>query len=152
MRRSYVIGLIGVGVVLFLVVSALLARAFSVGGAEDAALTDLVTAEAHGTVASVVRLVDRCASTPACTARAAANVAALHRSGAISVIQIQESSGFSLGPTAGTARIAWLVGSSLPRVQCVRVTHTGNLLSGYAVHLLRVSARIASNADCPAHF
>lgn len=146
------IGLVGAAVVVFLVVSALLARAFSVGGAEDAALTDLVTAEAHSTPAAVTRLIDGCAAQPACRARVAANVAALHRAGTISVIQIQESAGFSLGATHGTARIAWLVGSSLPRVQCVRVTHTGNLISGFSVHLLKVSVRIASNADCPSHF
>ena len=152
MRRPYMITLIGAAVVVFLVISALLARAFSVSGAEDAALTDLVTAEAHATPAAVARLIDRCSSQPACTARAAANVAALHRPGTISVIQIQESSGFSLGSTEGTARIAWLTGKSLPQVQCVVVRHSGNVVSGFHVHLLKVSPRIASNADCPAHF
>ncbi len=54
MRRLYLFSLIGAGVVLFLVISALLARAFSVGGAEDSALTDLVTAEALGDPAAVI--------------------------------------------------------------------------------------------------
>jgi hypothetical protein len=152
MRRPYVIGLIGFAVVVFLVVSALLARAFSVGGAEDAALTDLVTAEAHGNTAAVTRMIIGCQAHPACRARAASVSASLRRPGGISIVQIQESAGFSLGSTLGTARIVWLAGSSLPRVQCMIVRHTGDVLSGFAVRIEKVSPRIASDASCPAHF
>lgn len=153
MRRPRIIALVAAGAVVFLVVSALLARAFSVGGAEDSAITDLVTAEAHGDTAAVVSLIHGCSSDPACRQRAGYNASSLRRSGSVSIIQIQESSGFSLGPTLGTARVAWLVSSSpLPRVQCVRVRRSGNLLSGFKVQLLEVSPRIKSNRDCPAHF
>ena len=62
------------------------------------------------------------------------------------------SVGFSLSTTVGTARVAWLVGGSLPRVQCVRVRHAGNVLSGFTVLLLRVSARIGTGDDCPSRF
>ena len=152
MRRLYLFSLIGAGLVLFLVISALLARAFSVGGAEDAALTDLVTAEAHGNARVVMSEIDGCAANAACRARAVQVSAALKRPGAISIIQITQSAGFSLGSTLGTARVAWLVGGSLPRVQCVRVRHAGNVLDGFTVHLLRVSVRIPSSHDCPSHF
>ena len=52
----------------------------------------------------------------------------------------------------GTARVAWLVGSSLPIVQCVRVRHAGDVLQGFRIELLRLSLRIKSDADCPARF
>ena len=72
--------------------------------------------------------------------------------GAIQIAEINPSSGFSLGETIGTARVAWVAGGSLPRVQCVRVRHTGNVISGFQIELLRVSLRIRSSADCPRRY
>lgn len=152
MRRRYVIALAVVGLAIFIVISALLARAFSVGGAEDGAISDLVTAEADGDTAGVVTLIAGCAASAACRAHAARLTTSLRRPGAVSVIQITPSAGFSLTGTIGTARVAWLVGSSLPRVQCIRVRHAGDLLRGFRVDLLGVSARIPSGADCPPRF
>jgi hypothetical protein len=152
MRRLYVISLIGLGLILFLVVSALLARALSVGGAEDSAITELVKAEAGGNQRGVVSDIFGCRTDPACRSRATAITASLRRAGSVSIIQIQPSTGFSLGGTLGTARVAWLAGGSLPRVQCVRVRHSGDVLQGFRVELLRVSVRIRSNADCPPRY
>ena len=152
MRRLSLVSLIALGVILFLVISALLARALSVGGAEDSAITDLVKAEARGDRSAVISEISGCQSDPACRARAASVSAALRRAGGVSIIQIQPSAGFSLGSTLGTARVAWLVGGSLPRVQCVRVRHTGNVLEGFRVRLLEVSVRIPSSHDCPKNF
>jgi hypothetical protein len=151
-RRRRTILLVALGVLLFLVISALLTRALSVGGAEDTAITDLIRAEATGSAAQVAATVHGCASSPACRARAAANAAALKRPGKVSVIQIQQSAGFSLGSTQGTARVAWLIGNSLPIVQCVRVRHAGNVLQGFTIELLVVSRRIKSDAACPSRF
>ena len=152
-RRRRTILLIALGVLLFLVISALLTRALSVGGAEDTAITDLVRAEAtRQRGPGGVRRSMGCASSPACRARATANAAALKRPGKVSVIQIQQSAGFSLGSTQGTARVAWLVGDSLPIVQCVRVRHAGNVLQGFTIELLVVSRRIKSDAACPSRF
>jgi hypothetical protein len=152
MRRAYLIALIVSGLAVFMVLSALLARALSVGGAEDSAITDLVRAEARGDRAAVVAAITGCRSDAACQARATVVTAALRRPGAVSIIEITPSTGFALGGTLGTARVAWLAGSSLPRVQCVRVRHTGNVLTGFQVQLLKVSVRIRSNADCPGRF
>jgi hypothetical protein len=152
MRRRKIVSLIVAGVVVFLVLSALLARGLSVGGAEDSAVTDLVKAEARGDRSGMVALIDGCRGTASCRARVTANASALKRSGTVSIIQIQPSAGFSLTSTVGTARVAWLAGSSLPRVQCVRVRRAGNLLQGFTVQLLRISARIKSDHACPAHF
>jgi hypothetical protein len=152
MRRPYVIGLIGLAVVLFLFVSALLARGFSVSGARDSAITDLVKAEARGDPDGVIALISGCRTDPACRARATGNATALKRPGSVSIIQITPTSGFSVTGSVGTERAAWLVGSSLPRVQCVRVRESGNLLEGFTIHVLTVSARIKTNRDCPSHF
>jgi hypothetical protein len=152
MRRPHVIGLIGLAVVFFLVVSALLARGFSVSGAKNSAITDLVKAEARGDPNGVIALVSGCRTDPGCRARAIYNATALKRSGSVSIIQITPTSGFSVAGSSGTERVAWLVGSSLPRVQCVRVRTTGNLLEGFSIGLLNVSARIKTNRDCPSRF
>ncbi len=152
MRRRYVIASIVVGVVLFLVISAILARAFSVGDAEQAAITDLVRAEARGDTAGVIALISGCQREPACRARAAQVSAALRHPGAISIATIQPSSTFSLTSTLGTARVAWLAGASLPRTQCVRVRHAGNVLTGFTVQLLVVSPRIKTDGACPPRF
>ncbi len=152
MRRRTIVSLVVAAVVVFLVLSALLARGLSIGGAEDSAITDLVKAEARGDAGGVVGLIDGCRAAAACRARATINSKALERTGTVSIIQIQPSAGFSLTSTLGTARVAWLVGSSLPRVQCVRVHRVGNLLQGFTVKLLRVSVRIKSDHACPAHF
>ena len=152
MRRASLIALIVGGLALFLVVSALLTRALSVGGAENSAITDLVRAEARGNPAAVVAAITGCRASPVCQDRAAAVTAALRRSGSVQIIEINGTTGFALGGTVGTARVAWLAGTSLPRVQCVRVRDTGNVLAGFHVQLLKVSVRIRSNADCPSRF
>jgi hypothetical protein len=152
MRRRNVLLLIVAGVVVFLVVSALLARALSVGGAEDSAITSMVRSEAKGDVPALQSAITGCATDAACQARAAANATSLKRPGSVSIIQIQQSAGFSLSSTLGTARVVWLAGSSLPIVQCVRVRHAGNVLEGFKIELLVVSRRIKTDADCPSRF
>jgi hypothetical protein len=150
-RRVYLL-VIAVGLVLFLAVSAVLARVWSADGAESAAITTLVKDEARGDQAAVIAQITGCGADAACRARAAADVAALRRPGSVSIITLQPSTGFSLTSTSGTARVAWIVGSSLPIVQCVRVRHAGNAFTGLRVELLKVSVRIPSNSDCPARF
>lgn len=152
MRRLSIVFVVAVGVVAFLIVSALLARALSVGGAEDAAITALVRAEARGDQRAVASDISGCAEKAACQARARAVTRELRRTGTVSIIQIQQSAGFSLAATLGTARVAWLVAGSLPRVQCVRVRRNGNVLQGFRIELIAVSVRIRSNAACPIRF
>jgi hypothetical protein len=151
MRRVYIVG-IAVGILLFLVISALLARVFSANSAEQSAITSLVQSEAHGDVNAIVDEIQGCGTDPACRTRAAVNAAALKHAGAVSIIQLQPSTSFSLGGTEGTARIAWSVGSPYPIVQCVKVRRAGNPISGLSVELLEVSRRIPSDAACPARY
>lgn len=151
-RRVYIFLLIGLGVVLFIAISGVLARVFSVDGAERSAITELVQAEAHGDVNGIVERIEGCGDSPVCRARAAEDVAALKHAGSVSILQLNPSAGFSLGSTIGTARVAWNVGSSLPIVQCVRVRRAGDAFTGLRVELLELSPRITTDADCPAHF
>jgi hypothetical protein len=70
----------------------------------------------------------------------------------VTILHFNSSTGFSLGATLGTARVAWRTPSSLPVVQCVRVRRAGNAVGTFHVELLWVSKRITTNADCPASF
>jgi hypothetical protein len=151
-RRRYVIAGIALAVILFVVISAMLARAFNVGDAENAAITTLVQAEARGDTSEVISLITGCRASAACRARAVANTAALRHPGKVGIAEINPSSTFSITSTQGTARVAWVAGSSLPRVQCLRVRHAGSVLQGFTVQLLTISRRIASDADCPSRF
>ena len=152
MRRRYLLSLVALGLVLFLVISGLLARAFSANGAEQSAITGLVKAEAAGNEAGMIARINGCAHSTACRARVAHNATALKHTGSVSVLELSPSTSFSLGGATGTARVAWRAGSSLPVVQCVRVRRYGNVISGLHVQLLEISVRIKTNRDCPARY
>jgi hypothetical protein len=152
MRRAYVISLIVVGVVLFLIISALLARVLSVDGTEQSATTELIQAEARGDQAGMLDRLKGCRQSQTCRARVAYDVATLTRPGSISILTYQQSAGFSLTSTTGTARVAWKTPSSLPIVQCLRVRRAGDVFTGLHIELLTISTRIKSDADCPARY
>ncbi len=149
MRRFWIIAGIVLGLIVFLAISGLLARVFSADGAERGAITSLLTAEARGDSREIIDRIDGCQPDPSCRARAVRNASALKHAGAVSVIQMSPSAGFSLTSTLGTARVAWNVGGSLPIVQCVRVRRAGNALSGLRIELLAISPKLAGDATCP---
>lgn len=151
MRRAHVLA-IAAAIVVFLVISALLARAFSANGAEQAAITSLVQAEARGDVNAILDDISGCRASPACRRRAASNAARLKRAGSVSILSLNPSTSFSISGTEGTARVAWKAADPYPITQCVRVRRTGNVLSGLHVDLLAVTPRLASDAVCPARF
>lgn len=144
--------LVLLGVLVFLVISALLARAFSANGAEQDAITGLIKAEAAGNEGGMLARIDGCPRSSSCRARVAQDAAGLKRYGTVSIINLQPSTSFSLSAMTGTARVAWRAGSSLPIVQCVRVRRSGDVISGLHIHLLELSARIKSTHACPSHY
>lgn len=152
LRRRRVIALIALGVVVFFVISALLARVLSVDGAERSAITSLVQAEARGDARAMIDAIEGCRGSAACRQRVAQDARELTRTGSIAILALNPSAGFSLSSTLGTARVAWRAGNHLPVVQCVRVRRAGNALSGLRVELLKISARIKTDADCPARY
>jgi hypothetical protein len=147
--RARRIALIVLAVTIFLVVSALLARAFSVPNAEQAAVTDLIAAEARGDAAAMLADIRGCAASPRCRGAVQEQASRLRHGGEVQVASYNASAGFSLAGTTGIARIAWTAGGSLPVVQCVEVRRTGNLLSGQRIELLALSPRISGGANCP---
>jgi hypothetical protein len=148
-RRPLIIAGIVLGVIVFLAISAVLARVFSADGAERGAIMSLLTAQARGDARAMIERIDGCQRDPSCRARAARNAAALKHPGSVSIIQLEPSAGFSLTSTLGTARVAWNVGGSLPIVQCVRVRRAGNAVSGLKIELLAISPRLPGDATCP---
>jgi hypothetical protein len=146
------IALIAAGAVVFLAISALLARVLSVDGAERNAITGLLQAEARGDAGTMARQIRGCGQSSFCRARTSQDAASLTRPGSVSILELNPSAGFSLSSTLGTARVAWRAGASLPIVQCVRVRRAGNALTGLHVELLEISLRIKSDADCPARY
>jgi hypothetical protein len=149
MRRAYLLALIAVVFVVFVVISALLARAFSADGAERSAITSLLQDEARGDAGTAAGRVNDCLASPSCRARMNANTVALRRRGAVTVLQLEPSTGFSLGSTLGTARVAFRIDDSAAIVQCVRVRRAGNVVSGLRIELLSVSAPLKGDARCP---
>jgi hypothetical protein len=150
-RRLYLVGIV-LALLLFLVISAVLARVLSIDGTERTAITLLVKDEAAGNRSAMIGRIKGCDASAACRARVATDAAKLRRSGTVSILQLNPSAGFSLTSTVGTARVAWIAGSSLPVVQCVRVRRAGNALTGFHVEVLELSQRIASDSDCPTRY
>lgn len=148
MRRTYM-ALIALAIILFLVISALLARVFSADGAERSAVTALVQDEARGDAAAMLARMSGCGANLTCRARVTYNAAVLKRPGTVSILQIQSSTGFSLTSTTGYARVAWATASTLPIVQCVRVRRAGNAVSGIRIELLSLTQRLKSDGTCP---
>jgi hypothetical protein len=147
-RRGIRLALIALTVLVFLAISALLARAFSVDGAERSAITQLVTDEAQGDAPAMIRLIVHCARRPACRTQVAVNASRLKHPGRISIGEINPSAGFSLTGTLGTARVVWRAGQALPVTQCVRVRRAGDVISGLSIQLLAISRRIKTSSDC----
>jgi hypothetical protein len=152
LRRLTLIVLVVIGLIAFLAISALLARVLSLDGAERAAITTLVQAEARGNAAAMVALIHGCDQSPGCRQRAAQDASELRRPGEVKILTLGPSAGFSLGSTVGTARVAWRAGGALPIVQCVRVRRAGNVLSGLRIQLLEISLKIKGSAACPARY
>jgi hypothetical protein len=150
-RRRKIVLLV-LGVVIFLVVSAVLARILTVDNAEQQAVTALLSDQARGDAAAMIRRIDGCAHSPACQAGVRYNAANLKRPGQVVIVQYLPSSGFSMSSTVGVARVAYTVGSSRPIVQCVRIRRAGNPITGITFQLLVLSRRIYSDADCPTRF
>jgi hypothetical protein len=150
MSRRLSITLIVVGVLSFLAISTLLARAFSAEGAERSAITSLITAQAAGNTAGVIARIHDCAANAGCRAQVATASTPLRRQGTVEILQLDPSSGFSLSGTNGIARVAWnTTDDRRPVVQCVHVRRAGNVLKGLKIELLRLSAEIRSNSECP---
>lgn len=137
------------GVIVFLVVAAGVARWLTSEGRERSAVFSLLQAEAAGDVDAVVAKLHDCAGDAACEAQARAAVARTKRPGEVKILLLQSDTAYALGSATGRTRVAWtIVDGGLPVVQCVTVRRTGNALFGREIELERLSSPIDSEASC----
>jgi hypothetical protein len=137
-----------VGVVLFLAISAVLARFFSAENVERDHELAVLQAETKGNPSGILADLTDCAASPSCTATVRSNALRLRRPGAVQILSAQSTTDHSLAGSTGETRVAWKVNGRFPVVQCFQVRRSGNFLTGISVALLRVSAPIAETADC----
>jgi hypothetical protein len=137
-------------VLLFLAVSALLARFLSVENTERDADLALIQAQARGDVPGMLDRLSGCARSPSClaTVRANASNPRLRRAGAVKILSLKSSTAYSPAGATGKTRLAWTVIGKLPVVQCIEVRRNGNALKGESITLLSLSAPIPNEADC----
>jgi hypothetical protein len=69
--------------------------------------------------------------------------------GKVSIVRYDGPGGVSLGARKGVARVVWKVPRGLPTVQCVHFRRSGDLISGYHVHVQGLSAPIPRENPCP---
>jgi hypothetical protein len=134
------------GVVVFLVISGLLARWLSLENVEQSDILGVLTAQAHGNAPRMLAQLHAC--TPACRANVASDARTLKRRGQVLILADHSDTAYALTSKEGWTRVAWKVAGRLPVVQCFRVERKGNAISGLAVTLLRVSRPIPSTSDC----
>jgi len=135
------------GVVVFLALSALLARWLSLENVERTDILGVLTAEVHGDAKAMLGALHGCDGP--CRAVVVENARTLRRPGAVLILADQSQTAYALSSAAGFTRIAWKVAGRLPVVQCIKVSRSGNALSGLTITLLSVSAPIQPTADCP---
>jgi hypothetical protein len=139
--------LIACGVLVFLLLSGLLARWLDVENIERDDIVTLLQAEARGDANAMLAQLHGCDRY--CRANVVRVARRVKRSGSVLILADQSQTAYSLTSTVGDTRVAWKATSSrLPVVQCVRVERTGNVLSGLVIRLLAVSVPIPDTADC----
>lgn len=144
------VALIAIGVLVFLVISGLLARFLTTDNAERDDDLALIRAEVRGDAASMIRQLSGCSTHPSCVASAKRNASdpRLRRSGTVKILSLTSATANSPTGATGRTRLAWTVIGTPPVVQCVDVRRTGNALTGVNVALLSLSAPISNEGDC----
>jgi len=142
--------LLVLGVLVFLAISAVVARFFSVDDQERDADLALIQAEARGDVAAMASQLSGCSQRPACVARLRKidSNPRVRRPGSIKILDLESATGDTLTAKTGPSRVAWTVIGTLPVVQCVEVKRTGNFLTGIDLQLLSISPPIQNEAEC----
>jgi hypothetical protein len=142
--------LIALGVIVFLVLSALLARFLTSDNLEREEDVALIEAEARGDAAGMIAKLSGCRQKPTCVAlqRKNASNPRMRRAGEVKVLSLSSATANSPTGATGTTRLAWTVLGQLPVVQCIEVKRSGNALTGVHVALLSLSAPINNEADC----
>jgi hypothetical protein len=146
LRRPRWLLLIAIGTVLFLAISAILARFFQLDNVERDAELSVLMAETRGDAASMHAQLHDCIY--GCPADVRVDARTLKRPGQVLILAWNSQTSGTLTTKEGWTRVAWKAGDRLPVVQCFRVQRKGNVISGLTVTLLRVSRPIPTTADC----
>lgn len=134
--------------VLFLVISAMLARFLTTENVERDDVLAVLRAEAVGDESGMLARLPGCRERPRCAGLVKADAASLRRAGSVKILSLTSATAYSLTGATGATRVAWTVIGHLPTVQCVTVKRSGSFLSGVSVALLSIGAPISSEADC----
>ena len=134
--------------VLFLVISVLLARFLSAENVERDDVLAVLQAEAVGSERAMLSHLSGCRAHAKCAAAVKADATLLHRTGSVKILSLTSATAYSLTGATGTTRVAWTVIGHLPTVQCLTVKRTGSFIGGISVALLSIGAPISSEADC----
>ena len=134
--------------IVFLAISALLARFLSVENLERDDILAVLNSEAAGSAEGMLARLNGCRQAVRCAATVRADAQRLRRPGSVKILSLTSSTAYSFTGVTGNTRVAWTVIGRLPVVQCVRVRRAGNFLSGVHVTLLSLTPPIAGEADC----
>jgi hypothetical protein len=142
--------LVALGVIVFLALSALLARFLTSDNLEREEDVALIEAEAKGDAAGMIAKLSGCRENASCVALQHKNASnpRLRRTGEVKVLSLTSATANSPTGATGKTRLAWTVLGQLPVVQCIEVKRSGNALTGVDVELLNLSAPINNEADC----
>jgi hypothetical protein len=140
--------LISVGLLVFLAISAVLARFFSTENVERDDVLAVLQAQVVGNERGMLSQLSGCQAEPKCVAVVKADAAGLRRGGSVKLLSLTSSTNHSLTGSTGVTRVAWTVIGHLPTVQCVTIRRSGNFLTGISVALLSIGAPIPNEGDC----
>jgi hypothetical protein len=150
MRRPLRLLLIALAVVVFVALSAGLARVLSANNAERSAIEALIAAQGRGDAAAVIAQLQGCAADPACVAKQRRNTAGLRSPGHVQLVRLDASTSFSFGGGhRGVARVVWTAPTRTTIVQCVEVRRGGNVIGGLSIELRSLSSPIGHQSACP---
>jgi len=144
------LALIAVAVVVFLAISAELARFLTAESRERDEIFAVLKAQARGDAAAMLRRMPACAQDAGCRRQTIANARRLRRPGEPKILSLQSGTSYTLGTATGQSRVAWAIvdRNGLPVVQCATVRRRWSFASGASVRLLRLSAPIGNESDC----
>ncbi|HEY8582165.1 MAG TPA: hypothetical protein VIL49_04435 [Capillimicrobium sp.] len=141
---------LGVAVLAFVAIAAVLARWLSAEGDERAMVTDLLQAQARGDRDAMLALLgEECVQRPPCAVAAEDNARRLRVDGELEIVAYDSATSHAIGPAEGPTRVVWRAPGRLTTVQCVEVEREGNLVGGQTVRLRAIGAPIGREAACP---
>lgn len=147
LRRRHIVPILLV-LVVFLVLSAMLARFLSTENVERDDVLAALEAETTGNERALFSELSGCRAVPDCVSDVRWNTTRLPRHGSIKIVSLTSATAYSLGGATGHTRVAWVVIGQLPVVQCLNVRRTGSFFTGISVSLLALSKPIPNEGNC----